>query len=296
MKRRKKKSYLIISIFCILIVTLVVWIQYKKDNQYSQDNKENTAKFNIAYGKESQKQKLDIYVPKLKTKEKHPVIIYAHGGGWNGGDKSNVVDKPAFFTNAGYVFVSINYRLYPEATYDQMANDVSSAIGWVYKNADTYHIDVTKINLMGHSAGGHLMGLVSTNAMYLKRVDLSPSMLCSIIDLDGPMDIAQFIQGVPSSKEVFGEDKAVWRQASPITYVTTQKMPPVYVVTSGKYSSASNFARMVQKAGNTAVVFDYKTLSHSEVTKMLGATEASEEAKQMTNSVMEFLKKYNENF
>ena len=42
------------------------------------------------------------------------MVVYVHGGGWRAGDKSNqIAGKVNLFTGAGYVFVSINYRLSP---------------------------------------------------------------------------------------------------------------------------------------------------------------------------------------
>lgn len=97
-------------------------------------------------------------------------MIYLHGGGWTGGDKNRVASKADYFTGQGYVFVSMNYRLHPDANYEQMADDTANAIKWVKDHADEYQIDSSKINVMGHSAGGHLTALVATDSTYLKRV------------------------------------------------------------------------------------------------------------------------------
>ncbi len=120
---------------------------------------------NIYYADTQNKQQtLDMYMPKDKNKDKvkkHPVMIYLHGGGWTGGDKNRVASKADYFTDQGYVFVSINYRLHPDAEYEQMADDTANAIKWVKDHADEYQIDPSKINVMGHSAGGHLTALVT---------------------------------------------------------------------------------------------------------------------------------------
>jgi arylformamidase len=55
---------------------------------------------------------LDVYaMPKEKNA---PVMFWIHGGGWETGDKSDVAQKPQFFVERGFVFVSINYRLLPK--------------------------------------------------------------------------------------------------------------------------------------------------------------------------------------
>ncbi|BBP91044.1 hypothetical protein BsIDN1_46620 [Bacillus safensis] len=148
-------------------------------------------------------------------------MIYLHGGGWTGGDKNRVASKADYFTGQGYAFVSMNYRLHPDANYEQMADDTANAIKWVKDHADEYQIDSSKINVMGHSAGGHLTALVATDSTYLKRVGLSPKAINSIVILDGPLNLNQFIQAIPSykKKKKFGKQEKNWTKASPVTYM-----------------------------------------------------------------------------
>lgn len=94
-----------------------------------------------------------------------PVAILVHGGGWAGGTKSGS-EKPgsgaditpwfSTFTDAGYVWFSIDYRLLPTHRWPAQIEDVRAAIRWVKQNAATYGGDPTRIVIVGHSAGGHL--------------------------------------------------------------------------------------------------------------------------------------------
>ncbi|MDA1477318.1 alpha/beta hydrolase [Bacillus changyiensis] len=254
------------------------------------DKEEETE--NIHYAKDD-KQVLDIYTPQTANKEKHPVLIYIHGGGWTGGDKSNVASKPAFFTENGYVFVSVNYRLHPDAQYNDMAYDVAKAIKWVMDHADDYQMDQTKINVMGHSAGGHLAGLIATDPRYLHRVGLVPASLQSIVVLDGPMNMKQFIEAIPSYKKVFGTNQKVWTEASPLTYMNNSNLPPAFMVTRWENPSVYQFARTLNKARGSDFVYQVKNLSHSDLNKMFGSPDAPKEAQDMTKAVMTFLKKKN---
>ena len=58
---------------------------------------------------------------------------------------------------AGFAWFSIDYRLAPGAHHKQANEDVVSAIQAVKANAAKYHVDVTKIALIGESAGGFLV-------------------------------------------------------------------------------------------------------------------------------------------
>src|SRR5262245_15549880 len=85
----------------------------------------------LAYAELSnERQTLDVYAPAQGTKL--PVVVWIHGGGWQAGDKNEVHHKPPTFADKGFVFVSINYRLLPRATIQQMAQDVAKAIRWVH--------------------------------------------------------------------------------------------------------------------------------------------------------------------
>ncbi|WP_462412621.1 alpha/beta hydrolase [Neobacillus sp. Marseille-QA0830] len=245
----------------------------------------------VMYGSDS-KQGMDIYTPLSGAKVAHPVIIYVHGGGWMHGDKSNVAEKPAFFTNKGYVFISVNYQLSPRVSYKEMAKDVADAIQWVFHQAPSYHIDTAKINLMGHSAGGHLVTLVGTNPYYLASAGMPLQMINTIVNLDGPIDLMDFIPRNTTYMEVFGGKRETWADASPLTYAANKHLPPILLV--GKDQKAfTTFAEKAGYAGNNVELFFNHTLTHREITKLLGAGSDNVEAINMTNTVAGFLERNN---
>ena len=270
---------------CIVLIAVGIFFLLQMNQQVHKIG-------NIQYGDQSE-QKLDIYTPKrIPIGKKLPVILYVHGGGWTGGNKENVAEKPNFFIKKGYVFISINHRLSPKVTYEEMASDVVLAIKWVDSHAEDYQIDRRKINLMGHSAGGHLSMLIGTNPKYLQKAGLTPQSINAIVNLEGPVDLVEFIQWLGSYKKVFGEDPKVWRQASPLTYASEKNLPPILLVTR-RAASVAGFVKKTMQAGNQVEVFESKTLTHTEVTKLLGDSHASGEAKEMTSSVEAFLKAKN---
>ena len=108
--------------------------------------------------------KLDTYQPDSTIDYLRPVIIYIHGGGFTGGDKTT--DKATVFGNyfakCGYLYASINYRLYIDNPLDTIDNyaevymstqDAKSAVRFFRKHATEYCVDTSKIFLIGTSAG-----------------------------------------------------------------------------------------------------------------------------------------------
>uniref|UniRef100_UPI003217DD73 alpha/beta hydrolase n=1 Tax=uncultured Draconibacterium sp. TaxID=1573823 RepID=UPI003217DD73 len=91
------------------------------------------------------------------SKEPTPLVIYIHGGGFIGGDKSRYYDSEDWvrFLEAGVSVASINYRFMNEAPYGILAsmNDSKRCIQYIRHNAEKYNIDKNRIATSGGSAG-----------------------------------------------------------------------------------------------------------------------------------------------
>lgn len=129
---------------------------------------------------------LDLHVP--DGAGPFPAAILVHGGGFDEGSKSTNV-RPLFdlLANAGFAWFSIDYRLAPKFRFPQAIEDVNSAIRWVKANAPTYHLDVSKIALIGESAGGFLVNYAGTHETPETRV-------AAIVDFYGPTDYGKLAQ------------------------------------------------------------------------------------------------------
>lgn len=101
--------------------------------------------------------RLDIYHPPAGA-EKRMAVIHVHGGGFAGGNKSDMVRIGPFYAQQGYVAIASQYRLSGEARWPGQLHDVKAAIRWTRANADRLNILPDRIAVTGHSAGG-LMAL-----------------------------------------------------------------------------------------------------------------------------------------
>ncbi|WP_292663992.1 alpha/beta hydrolase, partial [Mesorhizobium sp.] len=63
-----------------------------------------------------------------------PVVFFVHGGAWRVGNRNNVNSKPGFLLDNGFCFVSIDYRMLPEADVATQAADVELAYRYVRAN------------------------------------------------------------------------------------------------------------------------------------------------------------------
>lgn len=100
--------------------------------------------------------KADVY--RLPGDDVRPVIVWIHGGGLiTGGRGGPVPQQRERYLEAGYVIVSIDYRLAPEAKAAGIIEDVRDAITWVRsKGPELFKIDPARLAVIGHSAGGYL--------------------------------------------------------------------------------------------------------------------------------------------
>lgn len=101
--------------------------------------------------------KANIFLP--TSKEKYPVLVYFHGGGFIFGNRDQGLEialKEKLLANK-FAVVSADYRLAPETKLEEIIKDVSDVIEWIKLNGqEKYNIDPSKIAVAGGSAGGYL--------------------------------------------------------------------------------------------------------------------------------------------
>lgn len=105
-------------------------------------------------------QLLDLYLPEKKSAKPLPVVVWVHGGGWNGGSKERC--PGTYLAADGFAVASINYRLTDVAQWPAQIDDCRAAIRWLRKHADEYGLDAAHVGVWGGSAGGHLVALLGT--------------------------------------------------------------------------------------------------------------------------------------
>jgi acetyl esterase/lipase len=179
--------------------------------------------------------KLDIY-NKVGHTGTAPLIIFVHGGSWSGGNKRDYKLYTIPFARKGYITASIQYRLSGVAKFPAQLLDVNDAIKFLKRNAADYHIDASKIILVGGSAGGHLVLLSAYSNLddFNKNgADGITAEVQAIVDIYGPTDIT--IEGLRDLKSLeklmgksYDEAVATYKECSPINYVS-KNAPPTLI-------------------------------------------------------------------
>ncbi len=189
---------------------------------------------------------LDVLTPDPRPAGLLPALVWVHGGGWESGDKRGGFSDTfgPMVARAGFVFVSVNYRLSDRALFPAQLHDVKSAVRWVRAHADGLGIDPERIGVWGHSAGGHLAALIGTtgDVTELEGESGSPgfsSRVQAVVALSPATDFLEIPDGWPhveprraTEKLVGGplEERAeLVRLANPMTHIRAGT-PPFLIV------------------------------------------------------------------
>ena len=234
----------------------------------------------MAYGRDAL-QTLDFW-PGATAKA--PLILFVHGGGWKRGSKDNATGaaKVSHYNGLGYAFASINYRLVPDATVEQQAQDVADALAYLREQAPALGVDPNRIVLMGHSAGAHLVALVGTDMRYLTKAGLKPDAVRGVIALDGAAyDVARQMQEgnrvmASTYEQAFGTDPARQKALSPTLQAATPNAAAfliLHVDRADGTAQANALAAALQAAGTPAELHELEgrgLRGHMEINRSLG--------------------------
>jgi len=228
----------------------------------------------IAYG-EAKAQKMDVYLP--AHADHAPVILMVHGGAWRFGDKaaSQVVDNKATrWVAQGFIFISINYRMLPKADVLTQADDVARALAAAQSRAAAWGGDPAKFILMGHSAGAHLVALLSAAPARAQAQGARPWLGTVALD-SAALDAVKTMQSrhYRLYNKAFGKDEAFWKSASPFHVLNATATPMLLVCSTTRQDKpcdqADVFAAKAAVLGVRTEVSG-QALSHKEVNQKLG--------------------------
>jgi len=232
---------------------------------------------NVSYGDDS-RQRFDVYRPAQVSNA--PVIFMVHGGAWAFGNKSVrgvVENKAARWLPRGFILISIDYRMLPDTPPLAQADDVARALAFAQRHAKEWGGDPSQFIVMGHSAGAHLVSLISTDTAIAQRNGVQPWL--GTISLDSAaMNVVEVMQQrhLPLYDRAFGSEYAGWVAVSPYQQMHGRIVPLLAVCSTRRNNSCPQAQRFAAKAasfGSQAKVLP-EDLTHEQINAELGEASA----------------------
>ena len=120
-----------------------------------------------------------------------PIHIFFHGGYWHSLTSRDFAFVAEGLVRNGITAVLVNYALCPSVSIDEIVRQSRAAAAWTYRNAEDFGGNPEQITVSGHSAGGHLTGmLLSTD--WEKNYGLPPNLIKGFLPVSGLFDLKPF--------------------------------------------------------------------------------------------------------
>jgi len=255
---------------------------------------------NVPYGHDDL-QRMDIYLPQQAAGA--PVLFMVHGGAWRMGDKAYgpvVENKVAYWVPRGFIFISTNYRLSPKIGPIDQAQDIAIALATAQKLAPSWGGDPHKFILMGHSAGAHLVALLSADPNRAVAAGALPWLGAVFLDA-GAYDITKIMNRKHAElfDQAFGTDPAYWKAASPYDQFSKNAYSFLAICSTPMVHSCEQANWIVAKAHSLAIKAAVlgEDLSHRNINQQLGVPGAytlavDQYMGSLDESIMRLLSRY----
>ncbi len=262
-----------------------------------------------------QKIKLDMYLPPLEEGKKCPVLFIFFGGGFIGGDKSQV----ASINGSGYMqevfdyaldnniaVIIPNYRLSNgnTITFPSPVEDSLDAIRFCVKNSAALGIDVHNMGTTGYSSGAYmaLMAAFAKDNFFgdpdLKAITYNIKYVVDLyapayydkkalngLTIKGTIMLSNFLGSIYTSNEEFG-------YVMPSYYVD-EASPDVYIVHGNQdalvpLSQSTNFHALLQEKDISSEILIVEGADHMLVTAS-GFSSINPSLREVNDSICEFI-------
>ena len=270
------------------------------------------AQKDIDYPSRFKNNQLDVFSPK-DAPGPVPTILWAHGGGFVGGDKAGMTTWATMIAANGYTVVSINYELAPQVHYPGPLLQLREAYEFVKANHQRFPtVDLHRLILGGDSAGAQLASqliAMQTNAELAESMQLpaiiSGKDIIAAILYCGPYDL----RSLYDSEDWFGRffvrqvgwayfgirdwrDTPQAMQASTVGHLN-RNYPPTFI-TDGNTGSFEPDARKVEgKLRENGVYVDslYYPIEHGKLNHEYQLDFSIPESIECYNRTLAFLTK-----
>jgi len=199
--------------------TIEWWIRKSEETRNTASGQQN-----IPYG-DSERQIMDIFpAPEANA----PLMVFIHGGYWQGLDPSAFSFIVPRLNDLGYCVAIVGYDLCPDVTVGDITAQIQKACAYLYKHADDYNADGERLYVSGHSAGGHLTAeMIATDWTSIED-DLPLNLVKGGLSISGLFDLIPIVTTSINDKVGFDDESA--RLCSPMLRKPVSRGPLILAV------------------------------------------------------------------
>lgn len=279
-------------------------LHIRPNSSYRADRSGISIQQDVVYAdRDGEQLHLTIVSPR-KAEGKLPCIVMVPGSAW----RKQVIDPEhaVDYARRGYVVAIVEYRHSGIAPFPAQVQDCKTAIRFMRKNADAYHVDSDNVFLLGDSSGGHTVLLAGTtsgnsgldtdtytdysDAVNAVAAFYPPTDIYGMIEFPSTIDHnspdsneGAFLGGL----EVANNKEKAW-QASPVAYLSHEEIPPVLLAVGTKdelvpANQSDRYAMHLQNLNKEFVFYN-----------LVGASHGSSEffTPEMVDTVVTFFNRY----
>ena len=222
---------------------------------------------------------LDVYQP--RPSGRYPAVVQIYGGAWQRGAPADDAAFATYLASHGFVVFAIDYRHAPRWRWPAQIDDVRAALVWIRQHAGEHDADVSRLALLGRSAGAHLAMLAAyQESSHRATASAEGDPIAAVVSYYGPVDLTDGYRHPPQPDplDVRAIEEAFlggtpdllpksYREASPVTYVS-RNLPPSLLIYGGRdHIVLPRFGSMLDQrlraAGATSVFLEIPWAEHA---------------------------------
>lgn len=218
-------------------------------------------KLDLAYGSR-EKETLDLFAPDNAAVA--PVHLFIHGGYWTMMDKDDFsfVAKP--YVEAGAIVAVVNYDLCPVVTLPEIVAEIRRSVVWLFKHVSDFGGDPNQIHISGHSAGGHLTGMMLATDWPAFDKAVPADVVKSAVPMSGIYDL-EAMRHI-KLQELIALDEETAHANSPMFLDVVSKVPTLVAVGGGEsdefHRQSTDYIDHLKKSGVDVSYMDCPGLYH----------------------------------
>tara|TARA_B100000945_G_scaffold159844_1_gene128377 strand:- start:180 stop:1031 length:852 start_codon:yes stop_codon:yes gene_type:complete len=211
---------------------------------------------------------LDLFPAQGKN---NPLLIFIHGGYWRSLDKSDHSFPALSFVRENISLASINYALAPSVKIEQIVEQCSHAVEWLFNNPSRANADASNIHVCGHSAGGHLAAMMLSTEW--AQFGLPERLIKSCSAISGVFDLRPILS--TSINEDLKMDESTAILNSPALQTPKYKAPLLVAVgmeeSQAFIEQSKNFSAICEQAGHRSNYIEVAGTNHFNVVTSLAS-------------------------